>query len=196
MPSGRLTSHKEEYNDLAYKFSLLGSTDAQMADFFGVSEQTINAWKKVHPIFLESIKRGKEQADANIAHSLYHRAKGYSHKEDKVFAMGSDQEGNPKEPLIVETTKHYPPDTAAAFIWLKNRRRNWSDKTNRPKFHKGNTPTETADAIMQTIADGEMSAEIGVTLITALKSMVDIDAATEMKERIEAIEESLGVNSG
>jgi len=30
---------------------------------------------------------------------------------------------------VTEVTKHYPPDTAAAFIWLKNRRPDlWRDK--------------------------------------------------------------------
>jgi hypothetical protein len=31
--------------------------------------------------------------------------------------------------MIVPTTKHYPPDTAAAIIWLKNRQpERWRDK--------------------------------------------------------------------
>ena len=31
------------------------------------------------------------------------------------------------EVIITDITKHYPPDTAAAFIWLKNRQ-GWRDK--------------------------------------------------------------------
>jgi len=41
---GRKTDYKDEYNELAFKFSLLGATDKQMAGFFDVSEQTLNSW--------------------------------------------------------------------------------------------------------------------------------------------------------
>ena len=116
----RPSKYKEEYTEQAYKLCLLGATDKDLADFFGTSEQTINSWKKNQPEFLESIKKGKKIADANVAESLYKRACGYSHPEDKIFNDNG-------EPLIVPTVKHYPPDTGAAFIWLKNRA-GWRDK--------------------------------------------------------------------
>jgi transposase-like protein len=119
------STYKPEYAQQAYRFCLLkNSTDAQLAQFFGVYEQTINDWKKQFPEFNESIKKGKDIADANVAASLYERAVGYSHPEEKIFL----HEG---EVIRVQTTKHYPPDTAAAFIWLKNRQRAsglWVDK--------------------------------------------------------------------
>ena len=119
---GRPTDYKEEYNEQAYKLCLLGATDAEMGDFFGVTETTINNWKIAHPTFFESIKRGKVFADSNVAESLYKRATGYSHPEDKVF-------NNQGEPMIVPTVKHYPPDTGAAMAWLKNRQgTKWRDK--------------------------------------------------------------------
>jgi len=119
---GRPTKYKAEYADQAYKLTLLGATDAQLADFFGVSEQTFNAWKKSHPGFLESITRGKDLADAEIAAALYHRAKGYSHPEDKIF-------NNNGQEMVVPTIKHYPPDTQAASLWLRNRQPGrWRDK--------------------------------------------------------------------
>lgn len=111
---GHPTGYKSEYCDQAYKLCLLGATDAKIADFFGVCEATINNWKLAHPEFLESLKRGKISADAEIAESLFHRGKGYSHTENKIFQY----EGTP---IIVPTVKHYPPDTAACMAWLKNR---------------------------------------------------------------------------
>jgi DNA-binding XRE family transcriptional regulator len=33
---------REEYDEQARKLCLLGATDAELADFFGVSEQTLN----------------------------------------------------------------------------------------------------------------------------------------------------------
>ena len=121
--SGQPTKYRKEYAEQAKKLCLLGATDKQLADFFEVSESTINNWKLDHPAFLESIKAGKDIADAEVAESLFHRAKGYSHPEDKIF----NQNG---EPMVVPTTKHYPPDATSAIFWLKNRQKeNWRDKT-------------------------------------------------------------------
>lgn len=119
---GRPSKYKEEYAEQAYKLCLLGADDARMANFFEVAESTINLWKKEHSAFSESIKRGKEIADAEIAHALYHRAKGYSHQAVKIF----QHQG---EIITEEYTEHYPPDTGAAMAWLKNRQsRDWRDK--------------------------------------------------------------------
>jgi hypothetical protein len=118
---GRPTSYEDDFVDQAYKLALLGATDKQTADFFGVDESTLNRWKLRHGDFCASIKKGKMAADAEVAESLYHRARGYSHPDTKIFC----HEG---EIITADTVKHYPPDTAAAFIWLKNRA-GWTDKT-------------------------------------------------------------------
>lgn len=120
--AGAPTKYKEEYNDLAYKYCLLGATDEVLATYFNVVVDTINEWKKVYPQFSASIIKGKYQADAEIAHSLYHRAKGYQHPDVDIKMFEGE---------IIQTplTKHYPPDTAAAIIWLKNRQpKQWRDK--------------------------------------------------------------------
>jgi hypothetical protein len=119
---GRPSSYRAEYAEQAYKLCLLGATDAKLADFFGVSESTLNLWKQVHPKFSESMTAGKDQADAEIAQALFHRAKGYSHPEVDIRVVASE---------IVQTplTKHYPPDTPAASLWLRNRQpKLWRDK--------------------------------------------------------------------
>lgn len=122
MAGGRPSKYQPEVAEQAYKLCLLGATDKEMADFFGVAESTFHLWKKEHKEFSEALKRGKIIADANVAKSLYHRALGYSHPEDKIFNDNG-------EPLIVPTTKHYPPDPTAAIFWLKNRKpAEWRDK--------------------------------------------------------------------
>lgn len=124
--TGAPTQYKIEYDEQVYKLSLLGAIDKEIADFFDVTEQTINNWKKAHSSFFESMKKGKTIADANVAESLYRRACGYDHDEDKIFQY----EG---EAIVVPTKKHYAPDTAAAFIWLKNRtaklQNSWKDRS-------------------------------------------------------------------
>ena len=135
MPAGRPTKYKPEYAKIAYKLCLLKkATDKDLAEIFDTTEQTVNAWKKEQPEFLEAIKEGKDRADTNVAASLYERATGYSHPEDKVFLYDG-------EPIVVPTTKHYPPDTAAAFIWLKNRA-GWRDKQDIE--HSGSVTLEQA----------------------------------------------------
>lgn len=63
---GRKSAYQKEYANQALKLCLLGATDKELADFFSVSEQTLNKWKKDYPEFLESLKKGKNIADANV----------------------------------------------------------------------------------------------------------------------------------
>lgn len=120
--AGRPTLYKSEYDEQAFKLCLLGATDADLADFFDVNEDTINEWKKVHPTFSESLKKGKLVADANVANRLYQRALGYEHEEDEIFNYRG-------KPVVVPTVKHYPPDATSAIFWLKNRQKDkWRDK--------------------------------------------------------------------
>jgi len=117
---GAPSKYKEEYNEQARKLCLLGSTDESLANFFNVSVATINNWKIDYPKFLESIREGKEVADANVADALYNRAIGFSHPDTHISNFQGVITATP-------TTKHYPADTGAAFIWLKNRS-SWKDK--------------------------------------------------------------------
>lgn len=127
--AGRPTEYKEEYCVQVEKLCKLGATDKEIADFFEVDESTINNWKIAHPEFLESIKKGKTLADANVAEKLYQRAMGYSHEAVKIFPDGGKDERGNKSPLIVPYVEHYPPDTIAAIFWLKNRQKDkWRDK--------------------------------------------------------------------
>ena len=122
---GRPTAYKPEYPDLARKFCLLGATNDDLARMFEVSPRTIDQWMADQPEFSRSVKEGREEADAKVAESLYRRAIGYSHEAVKIFKTADSE-----APIYAPYTQHYPPDTAAAFIWLKNRRKqDWRDKT-------------------------------------------------------------------
>lgn len=134
VPVGRPSAFRESYCEQARKLCLLGATDNEMADFFGVSESTLQLWKTVHPEFSESITQGKHFADANVASRLYERAMGYSHDAVKIFQVDG-------APLIVPYTEHYPPDTPAASLWLRNRQpARWRDKTDHEHTGPNGTP--------------------------------------------------------
>lgn len=125
---GAPTKYKEEYNESVYKLCLLGVTDKELADFYGVCEATINNWKIDYPVFLESITRGKIQADANVAEKLYDRAMGATFFTEQAFKVkvGKDLE----EVQVIRLQQTVPPDTPAASLWLRNRRSgSWAEKT-------------------------------------------------------------------
>lgn len=117
-PSKFSSVNQDQIRILAEK----GFTDKEMATFFGVTEQTWNNWKKAHPSFFESLKDWKAVADNQVERSLFERATGYEHPEEKIFQHNG-------EIIRAETTRHYPPDTTAGIFWLKNRKPNeWRDK--------------------------------------------------------------------
>jgi DNA-binding XRE family transcriptional regulator len=119
---GRPTKYDPKMNKQARKLSLLGATDKELADFFEVSEATINNWKLEHPKFLESIKAGKQDADANVANRLYKRALGFEHDSEEIKVADG-------EVIRVPVKKIYPPDPTSAIFWLKNRQPGkWRDK--------------------------------------------------------------------
>jgi len=105
--------------DQVRKLVEYGHDDKFCASFFGITERTWNNWKKDHPDFFQSLKDWKATADEHVERALFEKARGYSHPEDKIFGNG----------LVIETVKHYPPDTTAAIFWLKNRQvERWRDK--------------------------------------------------------------------
>ncbi len=121
--TGRPSKYNEQYHpDLIYWMSKAGLTDKQMYKELVITEKTLNNWKNTHDDFLQSLKKGKEDPDDNVEVSLYQRALGYEHKEDKIFNHNG-------KALIVPTIKHYPPDATSMIFWLKNRRpETWRDK--------------------------------------------------------------------
>lgn len=130
--------------DQLRQLAMDGKTMVEMAKFFKISTASIYNYQKDNPKFLEAIKDGKKDADNRVERALYERACGYSHPEEKIFCSdGFISRAN--------TTKHYPPDTAAAFIWLKNRQSGkWKDKhemdlTLKGSLYAENEKKSTAD---------------------------------------------------
>lgn len=119
--AGRPTDYRPEYAPQAEKLCKLGATDKELADFFEVTESTVNAWKLAHNEFSESIKAGKQLADANVADRLYQRAMGFEHDSEEIKVIET-------EVVRVPVRKIYPPDSTAAIFWLKNRQKDkWRD---------------------------------------------------------------------
>lgn len=138
---GRPSEYKPEYCELATNYAYLGATDDKMSEYFEVSKQTFNAWKNEHPEFLDSIRAGRHEADAQVVKSLYQRAKGYTVNEITLSDVKAEDEAlliSPTGELSEETkvmrkvtitVKHILPDPTAIRFWLMNRRpQEWRDK--------------------------------------------------------------------
>lgn len=123
MPRGRPSAYQPAFVAQAKKLAKLGATDIEIADFFGVSERTLNSWKHENADFLQSLKAGKKESDERVERSLFRRAVGYEHDAVKIFL---NREG---KPVKVPFRELVPPDTTACIFWLKNRdQKNWRDK--------------------------------------------------------------------
>ncbi|EMO5719088.1 terminase [Enterobacter cloacae subsp. cloacae] len=118
----RPTQYRDEFAVMAEKLALLGLTDTQTAFALGVSERTLNRWKKQYPGFCQSLKNGKALADAKVAHALYRKATGYTYQLEEIRNVNGRLSAVP-------VTRHQPPDTTACIFWLKNRQPElWRDK--------------------------------------------------------------------
>lgn len=142
-PVGRPSKYQDGFPDQVYKLAMLGLTDEQIASFFQVSKQTLYDWQEAHPEFLDSSQRGKTIADAEMAVSLYKRGMGYSHEAVKIFMpAGAD------EPVYAKYVEHYPPDTPAASLWLRNRQKAlWRDTQSLQNLDANGNPTDTPQRV-------------------------------------------------
>ena len=147
--AGRPTKYKEKYAKQAEKLCAKGFTDKDLAEFFEVSESTINKWKLDAPKFSESLKMGKEKHDSGkVEETLLKRALGYEVSESKI----EQQEGSPAKKTL--TKKHIPPSDTALIFWLKNRDPSrWRDKQE--------VDHQSSDGSMSPKGLGDFYAEIG-----------------------------------
>lgn len=111
-----------------------GLTDKQIASNMGITEQTLNVWKKNYPSLFESLKRGKAVVDIQVENALLKRALGYSYDEvTKERVLDYDPSTGQVVGSHMEVTKtvrkEVQGDTTAQIFWLKNRRHEkWRDK--------------------------------------------------------------------
>lgn len=119
---GPESQYNPDYDKQARKFCILGATNENLADFFEVCTATIANWMNRHPSFKAAILEGRAHADADIAESLYKRAKGYERPAVRMMQT-------PEGPQRLEYTHHHAPDTQACIFWLRNRRADlWREK--------------------------------------------------------------------
>jgi hypothetical protein len=123
-PNGRPASYKPEFCEQARKCCLLGATNEELGQLFGVTRRTIDNWIATQPAFTAAVESGRLVADSKVASGLYARATGFERKVKRTALY----RGEAKD---FETNVSFPPDTQACIFWLRNRRRQtWRDAPN------------------------------------------------------------------
>lgn len=160
MPAGHPTDFRPEFVEQAQKLCRLGATDMELADFFKVDVRTIYRWKNTQEEFCQAVTCGKEAADARVERSLYNRAVGYDHPAVKIFMPAGAE-----EPVYAPYTEHVPPDTGAAFNWLKNRQpEKWRDVKATEISGPGGAPVQTQAIDPATLTDEQRRALASIKL--------------------------------
>ena len=142
MAKSKWNEVKEKLADVEL-WASMGLSETQIAYNLGISRATLENYKRDHLDILESLKRGKNQADFKVENALYKKATGYEIKETvavKLKDIYYDDRGNKcqKENLgTVEITKEIPADVQAIKFWLINRKQGrWKDNPTRAEIDK------------------------------------------------------------
>jgi hypothetical protein len=132
---GRPSTYDPKYTAMVEELCARGATDQELAEFFEVSQRTINRWKVLHDDFARAVLRGKDVADDRMERSLYHMGMGGEYEKQvpiKLKDIDYDDDGkkvSERERVEIVTIKEFlPPQAAPAIFWLKNRRpKEWRD---------------------------------------------------------------------
>lgn len=121
-PGHRSAAHTiKVIGDLA----MLGHDNDRIATVLGINVSTFATWALQDSRIKRALAQGRDEADGKVARALHASAVGYKHRESKVIAV-KDEHGT--ELQVVDIVKHYPPNVAAATLWLANRQRErWKD---------------------------------------------------------------------
>lgn len=116
--------YDKSFDVVARKIVTLGGTLSDLAEALGIDEQSVRLMALREPSFNEAIRDGRRDDIATAESSLHRRMTGFYAPEEKIFYNSQDD-----KVIRVQTDRYYPPDTAAAIFWLKNRAPNeWKDR--------------------------------------------------------------------
>ncbi len=108
----------------ATDYCMLGATNEELAQLFGVSVSANQKWLVARPSFARAVRKGREEADARVARSMFRAATGLKLKEVRT-RLGENGQVLEK----TETIKEQAPNVNAGTLWLTNRRSDrWRDR--------------------------------------------------------------------
>ena len=134
-PKSKLEQNTKKVLEIAQYHTSKGKGQRYIAKKLGVSLGTVEGWMRNKPEFRKAVEKGWKEANENVKTAFYESAIGYSHPDTVIMTnrvTEYDDNGKPiksyNEPLIVPTTKHYPPNALSCLKWLTIKdRENWMD---------------------------------------------------------------------
>jgi hypothetical protein len=121
--AGAPSTYDKDFARQAKELCLRGATDADLANFFGVTTVTIWNWSTRHQEFFNALHVGKDAADARVERSMYENAIGYEVVKDELVVY----KGKVKK---YQVHTKLPPNDRAGKFWLINRKPlDWRERT-------------------------------------------------------------------
>lgn len=133
---GRPSLYDPSYCQIAEKLCQNGATEQELADYLGTSLGSLQRWKLLQDDFRFATRMGKATVDDRVERSLLERALGSTWVEEQPITLrevrinlDTKERVESQRVELVRVQRSAPPDTNAAFIWLRNRRgKDWKDK--------------------------------------------------------------------
>lgn len=104
--------------DHAKALAMRGFTNKEIAEAFGIAQSTLQEWIKKIPELSESIKVGKEPANAKVENAIFKSCVGYYVTEKRAVVVGTGEHAHVE---TVTETRFIPPSHQSQRFWSKNR---------------------------------------------------------------------------
>jgi hypothetical protein len=102
--------------------ALLGHTNEEIAELFGVERNTFAKWVIENPSLKAALHKARFDDNIAVVRALHRAARGYKHRETKLNVVDG-------ELIKTNVTKAYPPNVNASMVILANRAgTQWKDK--------------------------------------------------------------------
>lgn len=122
-PMGRPALMTPELKETALVLAAEGACEREIAAELNIHVLTLYRAKQTDPDFCNALNDWKAVADEQVEKSLFMRAKGFTHRTEKLFSYQG-------EIVRAEVNEYVLPDTGAATLWLKNRQPDkWRDRS-------------------------------------------------------------------
>ncbi|MBK7366087.1 MAG: hypothetical protein IPI97_14305 [Nitrosomonas sp.] len=126
-------AYSDDMPSKAYAMGLLGLSNDQIAEAFGIQRSTLYEWADLNQPLADALSDSREIADSKVALSLWERANGSKVLEVKTYF--DEKTGQIVKENVI---KEYPPETGAAMAWLKNRQpKLWRERQHDPLTEEG-----------------------------------------------------------
>ena len=100
------------------------SNEKQIAKRLGITQTSLENYKKKYPELVEAIHTGKQDLVEDLKDTLKKKARGFYYTETKTYIK--DEDGK-KVKIIEKYEKYAQPDTGAIHLLLKNNDPDWTN---------------------------------------------------------------------